>query len=77
MDAPHKTFFPGRPQLARRGHTNRKVRLEESARAFRVLMKTTPLHLEARPLKTVSARRATGHPARPARVSLPPGKQEI
>lgn len=56
-------------QLAHRGPTNRKVLQEESARAFHVLMKTTPLHLAVRPPRTVSAGRDSGHPARPARLS--------
>lgn len=56
-------------QLAHQGHTNQKVRQEESALAFHVLMKITPLHLEVRLLKIVSARRATGHLARPAKLS--------
>lgn len=55
-------------QLAHQGHTNQKVRQEESALVFHVLMKITPLDLEVRPLKTVSARRDIEHPAR--RVKL-------
>ena len=65
--------FPGLPtQLAHPGHTNQKVHREESALAFHVLMKITRLHLEVRPLKTVSARRGTRPPARPAKVRIPP-----
>lgn len=56
-------------QLAPQGHTNLKVHQEESAVAFHVLMKITPLHLEARPLKTVSAKRDIGHLARPVNLS--------
>ena len=59
------------PQLAHPGHTNQKVHREESALAFRVLMKITPLHPEVRPLKTVSARRGTRPLARPAKVRIP------
>lgn len=56
-------------QLVHQGHTNQKVLQEESALAFCVLMKITPLHLEVHPLKTVSAKRDIGHPARPAKLS--------
>ena len=59
------------PQLAHPGHTNQKVHREESALAFRVLMKITPLHPEVHPLKTVSARRGTRPLARPAKVRIP------
>lgn len=62
------------PQPAHRGPTNQKVLQEESALAFHVLMKITLLHLEVRPLRTVSARRGTEHLARPVKVnsSTPP-----
>lgn len=56
-------------QRVHQGHTNLKVLQEESVRAFHVLMKITPLHLEAQPPKTVSAGRGTGHLARPVKLS--------
>ena len=66
-----KWTFLALPQLAHQGHTNQKAHQEESALVFHVLMKITPLHLEVHLLKIVSARRATGHLARPVKVSLP------
>lgn len=51
-------------QLAHQGRISLKLLQEESAHASRVLMKTTPLDLEAHPLKTVCAERGTGHRVR-------------
>lgn len=56
-------------QLARQGRTSLKLLQEELARASHVLMKTTPLHLEAQPLKTACAERDTRDLATPVRLS--------
>lgn len=56
-------------QLAHQGHSNQKVHQEESALAFHVLMKITPLHLEAHLWRIVSAKKATRQWDRPVKLS--------